>query len=423
MAIVIVEPVSSGIALIDAARKLGKRAVVLSGNHGDEQARAVIRQRGAQLVRTDTNDQEQVLATVRTLAEQQPIEAVLPGMEYYVETAAYVASTFGLPCITLPVAKRMRDKYEMRSRLAEMGFAMPAFKRLDRDGASLQQIVEGIGFPAVVKPVDGCGSIGVCRVDDLRGLRRTLLELAAGDLSDVGQDIGTAWMLESYVDGPEFSLEGLITSDGPHIIAVTEKILGSEPYFVEMGHVIEADVPSATRQTLVEYTATVIAALGLPMGVFHAEVRLSRKGPVLIEAAARLGGDRICRLVELACGVSLPELMVASHTDNPLPNPQWRNGSASCVAGIRFFTAAELNIAPGSDELDTLRRQVGFQEFVTYQVPVQTDAARDFRGRIAHVIFTANSRSELDARFMRARDILRVQRVACSASPKKKAVV
>ncbi|MEX3845996.1 MULTISPECIES: ATP-grasp domain-containing protein [Paraburkholderia] len=89
------------------------------------------------------------------------------------------------------------------------------------------------------------------------------------------------------------------------MLAVTEKILGPEPYFVEMGHVVDATLDERDPARLSAYVETVARQIGLTLGVFHAEVRMTRDGPTLIEIAVRLGGDRIYRLVELAKSISI----------------------------------------------------------------------------------------------------------------------
>ncbi|CAD6562727.1 hypothetical protein ACFQ3P_38945 [Paraburkholderia sabiae] len=61
--------------------------------------------------------------------------------------------------------------------------------------------------------------------------------------------------------------------------------------------------------------------MGLTLGVFHAEARITRDCPALIEIAARLGGYRIYRLVELSKSLSLPEVMIRSHLGDTYPAP------------------------------------------------------------------------------------------------------
>jgi hypothetical protein len=120
-------------------------------------------------------------------------------------------------------------------------------------------------------------------------------------------------LLEAYVDGPEFSVEGYVTGGQVHFVSVTEKLLSAEPYFVELGHIVQANLSESTIHAIKCYTTRVVNALGVNLGPVHCEIRLGQKGPVVMELAARLAGDRICDLIDLALGVSLPRIMIETY--------------------------------------------------------------------------------------------------------------
>jgi biotin carboxylase len=264
-----------------------------------------------------------------------------------------------------------------------------------------------VGFPAVLKPVDGSGSLMVRRVDDIKELRYAYQRMTQQRLVDMGRRIGMSAMLESYIAGREFSIEGVVNADGPHVVAVTEKLFGAEPYFVEMGHVVEADIRADERAALVAYVTDAVRAIGLTLGVFHAEARLSDVGPVLMELAARLGGDRIYRLVELTKSISLPEFMIRGYCGE---NCSVRvDAEHHRVAGMRFLTlegsADRFEFVHGVDQV---RRMGGCQEVEIYYEPGhRIPAAVDFRGRIGHVLFTAQDRTDLEERLQRAGSTVR----------------
>lgn len=395
MTIVILEPASSGVELARAAHELGWPVAVLTGPQGDRKACGACRELGSSLHSVDTSNVVALLSTLETIPE---IRAILPGMEYYVETTARLADSLSLPGIGADVARRFRNKHEMRRRLAERGVATPAFSLLPSDPAAGAMTAAKVGFPCVLKPVDGAGSIGVTRIDTAEDLTRALVAIPSGDFHDLGYTVGGNWMIESYIPGPEFSLEGVITDAGPHIIAVTEKILGPEPYFVEMGHIVEADISRADRFSLVSCAKQAITALGLPLGVFHAELRLSPDGPRLIEVAARLGGDRIPRLVNLACGVSLARLALLSHCYGRISQAEFGKIEVKSWAGIRFFTAADIGSDAGAFQQVTRARHGILEAELDPVVPDSRPAAvGDFRDRIGHVVCSADSHRGVSA--------------------------
>ncbi|MEM5317629.1 ATP-grasp domain-containing protein [Paraburkholderia sp. JHI869] len=403
MAIVVVEPVSSGTALIAAAQRLGHPVHVFCADTRivpPTHLRTV-----ASLTSVDTGSADDVAAAVRTVGG---IDALVPGFEYAVDVVAQTAAQLGLPHLAPEAAALTRDKYRSRQRLSMSGLAVPRFASIAKRGDVTRAAVH-VGFPAVVKPVDGCGSLLVRRVDSLAQLHATIDSVASRSVPDMGHEVGQAMMLEQYLDGPEYSVEGYVGSLGPRVLAVTEKILGPEPYFVEMGHVVDAKLDDRDRARLSAYVEAVARQIGLTLGVFHAEVRMTRDGPTLIEIAARLGGDRIYRLVELAKSISLPEVMLRSYLGERDPAPGYCHRRSTQVSGVRFLAPEAAGSFVGVSGLDDVRAQPGFQEAEIY--PCTGDwvsPPTDFRGRVGHVLFTAPDRPTLERRLNDAQCALEI---------------
>ena len=405
MAIVVLEPASSGTALIEAACRMGKTVHVLSADYGDRKLNDSLRAVAAAIHRVETHDVDAVTDMVRRLQRSLKVEAIVPGFEYMVDVAARVASRFNLPGLPIEVARCTRNKTAMREVMVQAGLAGPVYKVVERQG-DLAIAAAHVGFPAVLKPVDGCGSLMVRRVDSMEELTLAFLQSPRQCFIDMGRYIGSRLMLEEYIAGREFSVEGIVDGDGPQVIAITEKLLGPEPHFVEIGHVVEADIDAEDRTALEAYVIKATQAIGLTLGVFHAEVRLSPRGPVLMEIAARLGGDRIYRLIELTKSISLPELMIDSYCG--AKQLFYRHLPSKGIAGVRFFTLKYGNRFAAIDGIAAVRAMRGFEELDIYYAPEDfvPDAA-DFRGRLGHVLFTAPDRLTLEHRLNDACDTLR----------------
>jgi biotin carboxylase len=267
-----------------------------------------------------------------------------------------------------------------------------------RTATPLAHAADRVGFPAVLKPVNGSGSLLVRRVDDAAALRRVLDEYAErGPVADVGRLVGTRLRLEPYLSGPEISVEGHVSGGAATIVAFTRKQLGPEPHFVEVGHVVQAALTPAERAAATAVTHRAVAALGLDTAVFHLELRLTARGPVVIEVGARLGGDRIHRLVRLATGFSLPEAAVRLLTGLPAPAPP--PDTALRAAGIRLFTVREPARLPDPAALRArLAALPGCAEAEVSCAPeAELRPATDFRGRFGHVILTAPDHTALTA--------------------------
>jgi len=71
---------------------------------------------------------------------------------------------------------------------------------------------------------------------------------------------------------------------------LARKQLGAPPYFEEIGHVVDATDPLLSDPALLAVLSDAHRALGVADGVTHTEIPAHRRGPVIIEVNARLGG-------------------------------------------------------------------------------------------------------------------------------------
>lgn len=402
--VVVLEPESSGLGLVDAAVALELPVHVVDGRPLDAMpawlGRAVADGR-VTVVRADTLDVDALERAVGELADRHGVRAVLPGFEYAVEAAAEVGARLGLPGIAPEASRAVRDKALMKEALEAAGVAVAPWLVLDDDdggdGPSARAVARHCGYPAVVKPVDGCGSVLVSRVDDAAALHAHVAHARRHPVDDLGRVVGRRLLVEGYVSGPEVSVEGFVSGGTVEVVAVTEKRLGPEPHFVEVGHVVEADVPATTRAALEATTARAVAALGITVGGFHLEARLPASGPVVMEVAARLGGDRIPALVALARGRNLHEAVVRSFVGLPVAAPP---DGPDRVAAVRFFTAATAGTLRSPARLLAQVTAVeGCEEAEVYvHDGTPLSPATDFRHRFGHAVVAAPDRGALERR-------------------------
>lgn len=331
--VAVVEPRSSGWQLIDRAAALGHEVIVLTADAGGRQVPARHLRHARHVEILDTNDDGAVLDAVSRLHGKERLDGILPGFEYYVPLAAQAATVLGVPGIPPAIARRLVSKQLMRQAAGAAGLDQPRYA-LARDQAGLDRAVAAVGLPCVIKPADQCGSLHVRKAASLAAAREAFA--AACHLGDpeLGRPGSGQVLVEEYVAGPEVSVDGFVQDGTPHVLSVTAKLLGPEPAFVEAGHLVPGGLDDASRARVAGYVGQVVTAIGLPLGPFHAEARLSDRGPLLIEVAGRLPGDQIPRLLALARGVDLWELMLRGYLGQRCDTafPPFRG-----VAGIRYF--------------------------------------------------------------------------------------
>ncbi|NLU73938.1 ATP-grasp domain-containing protein [Streptomyces sp. HNM0575] len=255
----------------------------------------------------DYTDWAEVEPVVRELRQTPGFAAALSITEAGLENAGRVNDLYGLGGTGHAVAQRIRDKWAMRRHLAgrdpvAVG-AAPLVRRKDLDDFAAAH-----GYPFIVKPVDGTASLGVFRVEGPDGTDQVWehVERLRGTRTDrvstlfVLQD----FLMEEYVEGPEFSVESFSFAGRHVVVAVTEKFV--DPYrFAEVGHAVPARIDSATEEQVRASVRGFLDLIGIRDGVCHTEVRIGARGPVVIESHNRIAGDAITDLVHGAYGIDL----------------------------------------------------------------------------------------------------------------------
>ncbi|MFF7178571.1 ATP-grasp domain-containing protein [Streptomyces sp. NPDC008121] len=307
---------------------------------------------------------------------------VVAGFEYVVQHSAELARELGLPALGPEAAEAVRQKDVMRRWCAERGIAFPRSVPVppEADGPC------PLPFPVVVKPVDCGGSllVSLCRNQEEYDRARASVH-TPGEVR-FHPDPRRIALVEEYVEGPEFSLDGWVDGDGPHLASVTTKFLSEPPRFFEMGHIATAPEHSPHGEALTEFTRSVVAAFELSVGPFHIETRIDRdRGPVLIEVGARLAGDNIPELVLAGPGVDL-----CAATADAARGLRHRRGPVSGVsAGLAFVTTDR----PGSyaGTLSGLEPFTGAPEFRDLVPEAEPGAVLDpddiFSNRVARIHF------------------------------------
>ncbi|MFJ9041572.1 ATP-grasp domain-containing protein [Streptomyces sp. NPDC102406] len=318
-----------------AARARGLRPVLLARDPGRYPYAA---EDAVDVLALDTARPDAVLRALTALAGDGGLAGVTSSSEYYVAAAAHAAAALGLPGPDGDAVAACRTKDVQRERHRAAGVPVPGFA-VARDADAAVAAADSLGFPVVLKPVSGSGSVGVrlCRdaADTLAWARRLL-----------DRDGHDRLLVEEAVAGPEFSVE---TFDG-EVVTVVAKHVGPAPYFVETGHDVPAVTPESTAHALGETALRALAALGLGWGAAHTELRWSAGGPVVIEVNPRLAGGMIPVAVRAALGVDLVDAAVARAAGLPAARPVPGTGHASVrfvratregrVAGVRGLTAA-----------------------------------------------------------------------------------
>lgn len=263
---------------------------------------------GRAILRLDFRDPSRAARQVAKYARSAPFQAVIPTDDMTVILAAKLALALELPHNSVGAAEATRDKHLMRLRLAQAGARTPWFS-LFPTTANPAEVAEQVSYPCVIKPTCLSGSRGVIRADD-----RAQFTQAFGRVQHLLETMATTEILvEGYIPGREFALEGLLRHGELTVLALFDKPDPLEgPFFEESIYVTPSREPPAIQAAIEGCVAEAARALGLREGAVHGEVRMNAEGPWLVEVAGRSIGGLCAQTLRFAhsADVSLEELIL-----------------------------------------------------------------------------------------------------------------
>ncbi|HKW99644.1 MAG TPA: ATP-grasp domain-containing protein [Bryobacteraceae bacterium] len=257
---------------------------------------------------------EDSYASRDVIAETGSFDAVVALGDRPTLLAALVAEKLGIAHNTPSSVIACHDKYVTRQRFRAAGLAVPEFFRvpLAQGPASA---ADQAGYPCVLKPLGLSGSRGVIRANDrsefLAAFERIGAILESTDVLVLQEDQNRYIQVETFIDGSEFALEGLLTGGKLQVLAIFDKpdpLNG--PFFEETIYVTPSRAGAATEQALITAVEKACNALGLSHGPVHAEMRFNSKGVWVLEVAARPIGGLCARALRFDGDMPLEELIL-----------------------------------------------------------------------------------------------------------------
>lgn len=238
------------------------------------------------------------------IARKHQINAVLTDQsDIAVPTVAYVAEKMGLRGIGTKKAYLFTNKYAMREFCREHGFPHPQYQLCHSYGEA-EKFFRKMK-KAIIKPLDSQSSRGI-HITETEGQLK-------GHFMDALQYSNScrAVLAEQYIEGKEFTVDGIKNRDGYYVTAISKK----EPFGHNPGIAKELLFSNYDEEydydELRRLNRQMVLEMGLPFGLTHAEYKYMDGKFYLIEIAARGGGTKISSsLVPVMSGVDSNKLYI-----------------------------------------------------------------------------------------------------------------
>jgi biotin carboxylase len=261
-------------------------------------------------------------AVVAAIATGPTPATVFTNSDHLQVQAALAAAYFGVPGKDWRAALGVKNKAEMRRRLAAAGLDAVWHTEVCPDQDLAHVADREVPFPCVVKPREGVASEDVMLVD-------TMAELVLRCTQIRQRRSGVTLIVEEYLDGELYTVETLGDGHRRHVLGGFRTSLSPPPQFIELGLTfIHAHSASITDQVLAQ-----LDALDVGFGACHTEFVVRDGRARLIEVNYRAIGDQCDLLLQHVLGIPLFEHILRTHLGEALPSD----------LGIRAHRAARID--------------------------------------------------------------------------------
>ena len=263
-----------------------------------------------------------------TVVEKYGVDAIVTAAtDKPLVMMARVAEKYGFPFFSVDTAQWSTDKYQMKQRFLKGGVPCARGRLISK-----VKDTDDLYFPLIVKPRDNSGSRGVKLCRSKEELQESLQEaLQYSHLDTV--------LVEEYIEGQEYSIEGLHYEGKSEVIQFTEKTTTEFPYNVEVAHKQPANLTEAQKEAIRELIAKIATCMDFENCPSHTELKINERGIFVIETSPRLGGDYITStLVPLSTGINMEDQLLNIALGEKVDT---KTGRVDRASGVCFFCLQE----------------------------------------------------------------------------------
>ena len=241
----------------------------------------------------------------------QDVTHILPVDHSALKFSAYLVDLLKAKGNNTKSIKTAMNKFESRNifnSISKIKIQNAIIKKIE----DIEQFINENGT-SVLKPIYGTASKSVIKVESFQE-NKAEVEKLMQDCSD--QDL----IIEEFVDGSEYALEGnLINSELNKIIIFDKPINYKEPYFEESIYIAPTEIPDETQKEIVNLIGKACKKLGLENGPVHVEFKIHNKEIFIIEINPRMIGGLCSRCLSFGLfKTSLEEIALHAFLNNEL---------------------------------------------------------------------------------------------------------
>ena len=360
--------------LIKAAREAGYRVLVM-GWPGNFPGYAY----ATQWYNVDIMDADEIIR----IAREEHIDGIVGcGSDFILPTIGKVVDALGVPGADYRSSMVASDKLLMKQAFEKTHVRTAAYREV-RTQLEALEAAQAIGYPVVLKIVDGSGSKGVVICQDEPMLRAAYQEVQT-------QTKHPYMVLEQFVDGIEFGAQAYVSHGQLQFVMLHGDIIFHGESGVPVGHYAPAMTEYEGLQAdAEEQLRRCVQALAIDNCAINADFILHDGQVYVLEIGARAGATCLPELVSECYGIDYYDYLLRGACGLPLP----KINTATIRPALVYTPYTTQTGVVKAVHMPTCNQMV---DCVIYpQVGEEVHAFRTAYDRIGHLVMRGEKMQEL----------------------------
>ncbi len=290
---------------------------------------------------------DEPLAALEEIRRRGPFHGIAAVGDRPARAASEIAQAIGLRFSPPGAVAAAGNKLLFRRRLQAANLPVPEF-HLDEPPRQ---------FPCVLKPLALSASRGVIRAGNIAeflAARERIRKIA-------GRENEKSILVEEFIPGREFALEGILTAGRLKVFALFDKPDPLDgPFFEETIYVTPSRESPRIQDAIFDAAGRAAAALGLTDGPVHAEMRVNDRGVWMLEMAARPIGGLCARAIRFENGVTLEQAILLHAAGEDV----WRCRLAGGAHGVMMIPVPGEGVFVRAEGIEAARGVAGIEDVV-----------------------------------------------------------
>ena len=318
--------------------------------------------------------------------EYKVVGILTAGTDQPVSVMAKISEDLSLPCyISAKGAEIATSKLAQRKLFQHTNILQPRFKALE---SPVEFDNKWNQFPCIVKPDCSQGQRGITFVKSYGELNNAIFEA-------LNYSNNNAAIVEGFIPGPEFTINVWLNHDEISFFAVSDRITYSRGCMgVCFQHIFPSLAAKNFEGSLRKIVKEIASIFGISDGPLYIQMIATSSGPVLVEAAARIGGGHEVLLFPHIYGFDPIDALLKFFTDR-MPATQPLMEDYPKVGLINFvFSNPGKCVTIKDMHYGNYKNIIGGEYYINEGD--QLSGMVDGQGRVGYFLASGNDRDEVE---------------------------